>query len=455
MARRSLPVRTRVALIAAAVVALTLVGVVAWVGSTTRGRLIEAVTDKVTARLDALDALVAAGDASDPLSGHNPDLIAQIVDEGGRVVAADAGVAGLPPFVDIIPPAGETAETRIPAPAGLIDDDGIPERGPWLFVARGLDNGGAAIVGAPLDDVEAVFGTALPIVAAATAAVVGVVAILTWLLAGFALRPVERLRVQASAVSGTDRRLTVPLTGDEVQRLAVTLNEMLTRLDEASRTRRRFVADASHELRSPVAGLRSIVDVTRAAGADLRPDVLEDLSTEIGRLEALIDDLLWLARSDEGDAPERVREEVDLDQLVRQEAAAVRRLGPIGVDTTAARPARILGDTTAMARLVRNLIDNATHHAQRIWLRSEAADGWATVGVDDDGPGIPAHERERVFERFVRLDPSRARESGGYGLGLAVAREIARAHGGDVTVVESRRGGASLEVRLPALVEIL
>jgi signal transduction histidine kinase len=280
------------------------------------------------------------------------------------------------------------------------------------------------------------------------------VAILTWLLAGFALRPVERLRVQASAVSGTDRRLTVPLTGDEVQRLAVTLNEMLTRLDEASRTRRRFVADASHELRSPVASLRSIVDVTRAAGADLRPDVLEDLSTEIGRLEALIDDLLWLARSDEGDAPEPVREEVDLDQLVRQEAAAVRRRRPIGVDTTATRPARILGDPNALARLVRNLIDNAAHHAQRIWLRSEAADGWATVGVDDDGPGIPAQEREQVFERFVRLDPARAGGSGGYGLGLAVAREIARAHGGDVTVVESRRGGASLEVRLPALAEI-
>jgi signal transduction histidine kinase len=228
----------------------------------------------------------------------------------------------------------------------------------------------------------------------------------------------------------------------------VTLNEMLDRLAAATDAQRRFVADASHELRSPLATIRAAHEV-----ASVHPEAVDwavvnaDVLAELTRLEQLVDDLLFLARTDE-DAPRPRREDVDLDDLVAEEAGRLRRAAPLQVVTRLV-PARVVGDRPALARLLRNLADNAARHAvDRVEIRVEPGTEEAVVDVLDDGPGIPLAERDRVFDRFVRLDTSRERAAGGAGLGLAIAREIARVHGGDLVVLDSP-SGAHLRLRLP------
>jgi signal transduction histidine kinase len=218
---------------------------------------------------------------------------------------------------------------------------------------------------------------------------------------------------------------------------------------EASERQRRFVADAAHELRSPVASIRQHAEV-----ASVHPettDVLELAATvgaEGARLQALVDDLLLLARLDEGRGA--FNDEIDLDDVVLAEAERLRAATTDDVRTRDVHAGRVRGDARSLERLVRNLGDNAARHASTVAFGLAAHDGHVTLTVDDDGPGIPAEERDRVFERFVRLDEGRGRVDGGSGLGLAIAREVARAHGGDVMLGESPLGGLRAEVRLPA-----
>ncbi len=219
----------------------------------------------------------------------------------------------------------------------------------------------------------------------------------------------------------------------------------------ANERQRRFVADAAHELRSPVASIRQHAEV---ASAHPSTTDVQELATTVGaegvRLQALVDDLLLLARLDEGASP-IARDEVDLDDVVLAEADRLRASAHATVGTTQVHAARVLGDPRYLDRLVRNLGDNAAHHAAgRVDLSLAASDGHVSLIVDDDGPGIPAADRDRVFERFVRLDEGRDRGEGGSGLGLAIAREVARAHGGEVTLADSPLGGLRAEVRLPA-----
>jgi len=219
---------------------------------------------------------------------------------------------------------------------------------------------------------------------------------------------------------------------------------------EAAERQQRFVADAAHELRSPVASIRQHAEV-----ATEHPETtdLHELATTVGiegvRLQSLVDDLLLLARLDEGQEI-AARDEVDLDDLVLAEAERLRATTPDAISTRDVHAGRILGDARSLERLVRNLGDNAARHAGTVAFALAATDGHITLTVDDDGPGIPASDRERVFERFVRLDEGRDRAVGGTGLGLAIAREVARAHGGDVTLGDSPLGGLRAEVRLPA-----
>jgi signal transduction histidine kinase len=294
-----------------------------------------------------------------------------------------------------------------------------------------------------------VFGAAALVVGLGLLGVLAVVAAATWVLTGRALRPIEHMRSEAAQISegALDRRLAVPHTADEVSRLATTLNEMLQRLDEAAAARRRFVADASHELRSPVAAMRAMLDVTAAGSPD--PGLLGALDAEVARLEQLVGDLLALARSDQTPRP-RVSE-VDVDQALRAEAEAMRQRSSLRVDTSGVEAGRVLADPDAVARLIRNLGDNALRHARtQVWLTTRVSDGVVTIGVDDDGTGISPEDRERVFDRLVRLDPARDRTTGGSGLGLSVVRALARDAGGDAHFVEPRHGGASAEVHLPA-----
>ncbi|QFU93219.1 cell wall metabolism sensor histidine kinase WalK [Amycolatopsis sp. YIM 10] len=275
---------------------------------------------------------------------------------------------------------------------------------------------------------------------------------LTWFAVDRALRPIEAVRRRAEAISHStlDERLPEQDTGDEVGKLTSTLNRMLDRIASGARRQREFVSDASHELRTPLAAMRAELEVSLAHrdSADWR-NVATRLLDDHRRLERLTGDLLTLARLDEA-AVSRRAEAVQLDEIVAGEITAVRH-AEVRPSLT---PVRVTGVVPELVRLVRNLLDNADKHASGVVAVSLALDGRdAVFTVDDDGPGVPPDQRERVFDRFFRVDGSRDRASGGVGLGLALVRRIARSHGGEVTVTESPTlGGARFEVRVPGAV---
>jgi len=320
-----------------------------------------------------------------------------------------------------------------------------------------------------LETVDEATASTTRLLAVGVPLLVALVAATSWLLAGRALAPVERLRRTADeiTVAGTGQRLATVPTRDEVGRLSETLNEMLERLDVSARAQRQFVADASHELRSPVATIRTLLEVSATVSmddAELRADVI----AETARLERLVTGLLLLARRDAARPAGPVRHEsVDLADLVSCEAARPRRL-PVQVDCR--DEALVSGDPDALRTLVGNLLDNAARHATStvratVWVAPDAvvpkpwrpaADvsaplsdrtarrtvSWAVVTVTDDGVGVPEHERERIFDRFVRLDEARTRDAGGAGLGLAISRAIAVDHGGWLACEAVAQGGS-------------
>jgi signal transduction histidine kinase len=255
------------------------------------------------------------------------------------------------------------------------------------------------------------------------------VAGLTWLLVGRALAPVSAIRTKFADITTSDlhRRVPVPATGDEVARLARTMNVTLDRLERAVERHRRFVADAAHELRSPIATLRTRLEL----GWREAPGLARESLTDVGRIQRLAADLLLLARLDAGE-PLRT-EDVDLGQVATEEALRTRRQD-VEIFLDIATDVVVPGSRPHLGRMVANLVDNAVRHAESaVTVRVSAP---AIVEVADDGPGIPAEHRESVFDRFTRLDEARARDAGGSGLGLAIARDIAHAHGGTLVVAE-------------------
>ncbi len=272
-----------------------------------------------------------------------------------------------------------------------------------------------------------------------------------------ALQPVERIRRQVSTIASTadaSERVPVPEGADEVARLATTMNLMLTRLDDALTAQRRFVADASHELRTPLATIRATheVNVSHPEVADWDVDG-HDVLEELDRLDRIVADMLLMAKSDEGNLNLHAGP-VDLAELLTDEARRAAHAAPGLAITTALAPLVVTADADLLLRAVRNLVDNAVRYAtSQIQLSTVvAADtpGGIAIQVSDDGPGVPPSDRERIFERFVRLDESRARHQGGAGLGLAIARQIVRAHGGDLIVTDAADGGASFVLTIPS-----
>ncbi|WNE98935.1 HAMP domain-containing sensor histidine kinase [Streptomyces luomodiensis] len=274
-----------------------------------------------------------------------------------------------------------------------------------------------------------------------------VVAAVTWLVTRRALRPVEGIRREMAAITAStdlSRRVPEPGSHDEVARLARTTNETLAALETSVERQRAFVADASHELRSPVASLRTQLEVGAA-----HPELLDvDGAVEdVVRLQRLAADLLLLARLDAGERPHG-ETPVALDALVREELAQ-RTADRVPVRGETA-PVAVRGSRGQLARVLGNLVDNAQRHARggvRVAVRAEGR--WAVLEVADDGAGVPEGERERIFERFVRLDDARSRDDGGAGLGLAIARDVVARHGGTLTVGAAPEGGALFQMRLP------
>ncbi|MGW6750608.1 ATP-binding protein [Streptomyces sp. NPDC055006] len=300
--------------------------------------------------------------------------------------------------------------------------------------------------GASLSAEQSAVGTALTVMLIGFPVLLGVVGAVTWLVTRRALRPVEGIRSEMSAITASQdlaRRVPEPDTHDEVARLARTTNETLAALETSVERQRRFVADASHELRSPIASLRTQLEVGAA-----HPELLDvdGAVADTVRLQELAAGLLLLARLDAGERPGEAR--VDLATLAGEELSQ-RPAGRVAVRTHL-EPVEVAGSRSQLARVVGNLLDNAQRHARsRVDIAVRAEGPWAVVEVGDDGAGVPEAERERIFERFVRLDDARARDDGGAGLGLAIARDVAVRHGGALTVRSSPAGGALFELRLP------
>ena len=443
-------VRGRTTVISVAVVGVVLAASGVAFTTLARNRIESSIADSARARLAAVVAIVGSG--GDVLGNGDAELFTQLIDSKGAVIAADAALQGAPPLISVEPP-GQRLEIRIAElPEGAPDDDG-----PYFVVAEAVQldgEAGIALVAASLEDSAEALGATLPLLIGGIIAIAAVVGGTTWILTGRALAPVDQMRAEAAGISAEalDRRLAVPESGDEIERLAQTLNEMLGRLDRSATAQRRFVADASHELRSPLATMRAMVEVSgQDAVAAGQVRFFTDLEDELERMERLVADLLWLARFEEA-VPDSIQEEVDLAELAAVEARRPRPESGIVIHASGLSPAPVLGDPDRLTQLLRNLVENAIRHAtSSVWLETATEKGAALLRVGDDGPGIDDGDRERVFERFVRLDVSRTRSTGGAGLGLAVVRSIAQAHGGTATVVHPRHSGATFQVTLPAV----
>ncbi|MET7703146.1 HAMP domain-containing sensor histidine kinase [Streptomyces sp. NPDC005485] len=269
----------------------------------------------------------------------------------------------------------------------------------------------------------------------------------TWFAVGRVLRPVEVIRSEFAELSARhlDRRVPVPRAGNEIARLAETMNSTLDRLQTAVTQQRRFVADASHELRTPLACLRTELELAlhRAEDPDW-PQVVHDAHEDTKRLQDLTEDLLLLARLDASHTDRQPAQAVDLTDLVRDETARRRPPRHVTLDVhTESGPVIVQGQPMLLARVLGNLLDNAERHSAgtiTVRLTHEPDSREAVLDVQDDGPGIPAEDHQRVFERFTRLDDARNRDAGGSGLGLAIAHHIATAHHGTLTITPSDHG---------------
>ncbi len=275
---------------------------------------------------------------------------------------------------------------------------------------------------------------------------------LIWLGIGLALAPVESIRRRVDAIAARDLSERVPLTGgdDEIARLARTVNEMLDRLEVSSTFQQEFVSNASHELRSPLTTL--LATAQRAADDPARadwPTVAEVILREGRRLDGLIDNLFWLARHDERRLEVR-RVDVDLDDILFEEATRIRTIHELEVDTSEVQPTRVMGDPDLFKRMIRNVVDNAARYAHHELRLASSYDGdSAVVRVADDGDGVDVATSARFFERFVRADPARTRQSGGTGLGLSIVTDIVRRYGGAARFVEVASGSlVELRVRV-------
>lgn len=370
-----------------------------------RRQLIENVDDTLEQRADEIE-LALAGQIPDVLAGTNvEDRFAQLVTLDGDVAAATANVVGEPAVAP--PPDGRQSSRTAQFPS--IEDDDFR-----LFSRRIELNGQPAVlhVAENIDDVAESTRVLAGVLLVAFPALVALLGGLTWWLVGRTLHPVEA----------------------------------------AARKQQRFVGDASHELRSPLTRIRTRleVDLAHPEGVDLR-DTSQAVLDETAGMERLVDDLLHLARSDAAAAGDGRRDPVDVDDVVLAEAAAIRSEARVRVDTSSVSGGQVAGDAQQLTRMVRNILDNAARHAATtVRIDLHERDGRVVLTIADDGPGIPADQRDEVFERFTRLDAARTAKGGGAGLGLAIALDIAERHGGTIDIGDANPG-AVFTVSLPAV----
>jgi signal transduction histidine kinase len=388
-----------------------------------------------------------------PVSGAQ---VVQVVDGQQRVVGGSVTADRLTPLL----PPNELATALAGKPV-LVDGVRVGVSGPLRVQAIPAGRSEApvsVIVGLPYGDVLATRTSLRNALLITFPLLLGALAVVAWRVIGWTLRPVEQLRAGAEQISRKGRlsgpvmgseRLPVPPAADEIRALAVTLNEMLDRLAGAQERQRAFVADAAHELRSPLASIQAQLEVAGRLGDG--GTLPSDLMPDVKRLSGLVEDLLLLARADADTKPPARLARVDARDLVAEVTGAYAA-ARVPVTLLANQPVMIMVDADELHRAVGNLVDNAVRHARtQVEVTARVDQGWAVISVSDDGPGIAAEDRERVFERFTRLDDARGRGSGGAGLGLAIVRELVVRAGGTVafTAVEAP-WSTRAELRLPA-----
>jgi signal transduction histidine kinase len=431
---------TLVAVIAVGISAVALLVVL-------RHSLERAGDDAAKTRVQDLAALATSGTLPALLTVPNDEDIAQVVDASGAVLAGSTGHTGR--GIATFAPEGTAPVVRMVR--DVPDDNELIDFRVWAKRAQTRDGPVTVYIGTSLDSVNETIATVRRVLLLILPPLLALLAVASWVLVGRALRPVEAIRAEVADISGRalDRRVPVPPNRDEIGRLASTMNEMLDRLQAASERQRKFVADASHELQSPIAALRTQLEVAIAQPATTDwAATSSDLLAESRHMERLVRDLLFLARSDGEESVRRI-EPVDLDDIVLEEATRLRSSARVGVDASGVSAAPLSGNRDELTRLVRNLLENAEHHAESgVRIRLSAEGHEIILVVEDDGPGVAPAERERIFQRFTRLDEARSRHNGGTGLGLAIVKEITERHGGTVCV-ENAAPGARFAVRLP------
>lgn len=328
--------------------------------------------------------------------------------------------------------------------------------GPFLMVERGVVTGEGTMTVAAMASLAPAYEaakTAAVLLATAFAVLLVFVAALSWMLAARTLRPVEQMRAAADSISIGDlsERIPVPEKDADLSRLAGTFNAMLARLEASVAEQRRFVSDASHELKSPVAAIRIMLETMRdhPDAVDVN-ELLDDLMGENERVSGIVSDLLLLARQDEG-VSRLNKEPIDICDLLYEEAALLKGRTTSEVDVSDVQPVVCSADHEALSHAVRNLMDNAARYAKtRVKVSCAQAGDAVRITVSDDGKGIAPEDRERVFGRFVRLEEGRSRKEGSTGLGLAVVKTVAEQHGGTAMFVEPELGGATAVLEIPS-----
>ena len=441
-------VRARTTLLATLVVGVALAAGAVILLLSLENSLVRSGDAAAVAKARDLAAVVDAGGLPSTVTAPGEDDVVQVVDSAGRVVVASDNASSWPPIASFRPD-GDAAVVR--TAYDVADGSDLEDYRVW-GVRAGTDELPVVVyVGTSLEAVSEATAQLRAALAVGLPVMVALLAFTTWTVVGRTLRPVEGIRSEVSEIEALalDRRVPVPPTDDEISRLAETMNAMLDRLETASRRQREFVADASHELRGPLAAFRTQLEVALAHPRDADWEATAvALLADSDRMERIVGDLLYLARTD-AVPPEPSPTLVDLDDIVLDEANRLRSHARVPIDTSQVSAAPVRGSREELRRLIRNLLDNAVRHA-----RSSVRVELATIGdevvlvVEDDGPGVPSEQRQRIFERFVRLDAARSPD-GGTGLGLAIVHAITVRHCGQV-LLEPSAGGARLVVRLLA-----
>jgi signal transduction histidine kinase len=433
-ATRSLALR--LTMIATVVLAVGLVAGAAGLAALFFHNRVEAVDANARSETMTVTSLLRSGQLPDPLPAPDEQpVLAQVVDTDGNVVAATPSASRVVPLLPLA-----VLRDRLSGQPFTTDESSLGSAPLRVTVAQARLHGSQVIVVSAVlyDDVRGTLTAMLRTLVVAVPVVLLAAAIATWLAVRSALRPVDQLRAAADEVADprgrTAPHLPVPQSGDELARLAETLNRMLARLHRATDQQTTFVADAAHELRSPLASMRAQLDValsTPTADAEWE-EVARGVLIDVDRVARLADDLLLLARLDSGIMPRPTlvdaREVLDL----------------------AGAPSWVEADPRGLRRAFDNLVSNAHRHANsQVEVSAEERGNEFVVIVDDDGDGVAPSDRERVFERWLRLDDARARDDGGAGLGLAIARSVAQSHGGEIILLRSPLGGLRAELRMP------